>query len=117
MIYKNNLAELLSVHDFNVDRSIAETLYHSFKDEISCKRDIHLGIFSMFDKFNPTFVFIYDKSNGVSLEGIRFLLLKTQVEDFMLDTFDFIFNGSDDYSDAEWKSGTISDYDECFIRL
>jgi len=108
MIYENPLAEILSVHNFKVDRATAEMLCYTFNKEIKCDRKINIEIFRRFAKYKPLYVFNFCgvlnyemKDQPIQLQGVEIVVPEGGEEKFMDDNSNFIFYGGSN-SGLQW---------------
>lgn len=130
MIYENPLTEILSVHKFKVNRATAEMLCYSFKKEIKCDRKINIQLFSRFAKYNPLYVFNYDrvlneygvlnqsKNQPITLQGVEIAVPAGKEEEFIDENSNYIFYGGPS-SSIEWLDGDFNSavYGNCIINF
>ena len=114
MIYENPIVEILSVHNFRVNRATAEALCYAFNGRIGCDRKINIELFRRFAKYKPLYVFSYGgvinyeiKDQPIQLQGVEIVVPEGGEEKFMEDNSNFIFYGGSN-SGLQWLDGEDS---------
>ena len=126
MIYENPLAEILSLHNFKTNRSLAEALCYTFNSDIKCGRPINIKLFSVFAEYEPLYVFSHRgaindtlSNQPITLQGVEITVPPGKEEVFMHKTSNFIFYGSSD-SSINWlddENGYEGVYGKCQINF
>lgn len=126
MIYENPLVEILSVHNFKVNRATAEMLCYTFNNRIACDRKITIQLFNRFTKYNPLYVFSYGgifnadaKDQPIKLVGVEIIVPPGKEEQFMDENSNFIFYGGSNCG-LQWldsEDGYDGVYGKCMISF
>lgn len=108
MIYENPIVEILSVHNFKVNRATAEALCYAFNSRIECDRKINWQLFNRFAKYDPLYLFNYGgvlnetpKNQPIKLQGVEIIVPPGREEQFMDENSNFIFYGGPN-SGLQW---------------